>query len=313
MLGKFTLQQLKDGCRMGMLDSWGTTKFFPDYKETFEKQKDELDYVVITPSNYEKIDAKFLHIKRPEIKTMNKYYIPYSTRIISLCGEDIFAIQQLDYDYSTTKVVGNEDQISIIKGFLSEKNIFKELSDNEMWEKHYRDLEAYRDIPTLSNYKGSNLVKGTLTPTPEKLDIMGQHVTQIDDYDNYKYLIFGVSHQKYVEIHNDFLSFKRNEDKGIYWDNKLERWENDVFHNSRRICQIISTKPKFVDDIREYTFKDGQKLSDEDIMTDLCNKHGISWKGGWAVWKFMNIDDLEIYVTNEEYLKENDIVSNLDR
>ena len=47
MLGEFTLQQLEDGCRNGMLDSWGQTIFRPDFKETFEDMKEELEYVLL--------------------------------------------------------------------------------------------------------------------------------------------------------------------------------------------------------------------------------------------------------------------------
>lgn len=306
MIGNFTLQQLKDGCRLGMLDSWGTTKFYPDYKTTFEDQKEELEYVIIKQRDYDNINAKFLHIKRPEIKTTNKDYIPYSTRLINLCDEEIFAIQQLDFDKMTTKVVGNKDQIKIIKGFIKEQNTFSNLNDNEMWERHYKELEQYRDIPGLSNYKMSNLVKGNLNPTPERLDEQRLHVTQIDDYDNYQYIIYGISHLDYVRIHNSFLQEKKTEDIGIYFEEKLDNWKDCIEQNSNRIVRIIQTKPSFVKELKEYSFQDGSKLFEENILTDLCDKHHISWKGGWATWKFLNINDLEYFIVNEDYKKGDD-------
>lgn len=313
MIGEFTLQQLKDGCRNGMLDSWGTTRFFPDYKETFEDQKEELEYVIIRPRDYDNINARFLHIKRPEIKTTNKDYIPYSTRLINLCEEEIFAIQQLDFDGMSTKAVGSKDQIEGIKAYIKEQNTFKNLSDEELWERHYKELEQYRDIPGLSNYKMSNLVKGNLTPTPERLDEYGQHVTQIDDYDNYQYIIYGVSHLDYVRIHNSYLQNKRTEDIGIYFEEKLDDWKNNIKQNSGRIIRIIETKPEFVEEIKDYNFQDGSRLYEESIITDLCDKHNISWKGGWATWKFLNINDLEYFIVNEEYKKREDILPNIFR
>lgn len=306
MIGEFTLQQLKDGCRNGMLDSWGRTKYYPDFESTFLEQKDELEYVIIKPRDYASIDAKFLHIKRPEIKTMNKDNIPYSTRLINLCDEEIFAIQQLDFDYMTTKIVGSYDQIQNIKGFLKERNTFSGLSDDKMWEIHYKELEQYRDIPTLSNHKMSNIVKGNFNPSVEMLDEQGLHKTQLDDYDNYSYLIYGVSHQRYVEVRNEYLLRKKNEDKAIYYEEKLEKWENDIKENSSRIIKVIREHPEFIEKIKNYSHRDGQLLSEKDIITEACKESKISWKAGWATWKFLNIDDLEYFVLNEEYLEPND-------
>jgi hypothetical protein len=313
MIGEFTLQQLKDGCRVGMLDSWGTTRYFPDYESTFLEQKDELEYVIIRPRDYASIDAKFLHIKRPEIKTLGKYNIPYSTRLINLCGEDIFAIQQLDFDFMTTKVVGNYDEVENIRGFIKERNTFDGLDDNEMWEVHYKELEQYRDIPTLSNHKMSNIVKGNFNPTPERFDRQGLHITDVDDYDNYSYLLYGVSHQEYTDIRYRYLQEKRNEDRAIYFEEKLDDWKQSIQDNASRIVKVLQEHPEFIDKIKNYGHKDGQLLSDKNIITDACKECKISWKAGWATWKFLNIDDLEYFIINKEYLEPNNDAPNLFR
>ena len=319
-IGTFTLQQLKDGCRMGMLDSWGQQVYRPDYKTTFEDNKENLDYVIVNRHQFNSINARYLHFKRDEIRTgIIKDAIPYSTRLGNLCGEDIFIIQQLDFDHMSAKIVGTPQQIAIIRGHIRDNNTFEGLTDDEFWEMHRRDLDAYRNIPemiglaTLSMER-DRFVKGSFNQTPEKFDQQGLHVTQIDDYDNYKYTIYGVSHESYNHTVYVELKRKRNEERAIYYEEKLEDWKESIVNNANRIYKIMSSNKEFVEDLKEYNFRDGSRLSDEKIMTDLCKEHGVSFKGGWATWKFLNINDLEQYIESEEYLEyNNDIPYVLNR
>lgn len=307
-IGAFTLQQLKDGCRMGMLDSWGQQLYKPDFKTTFEEQKDILEYVIVNKFQFNSINARYLHFKRDEIRVgIFKDAIPYSTRLGQICDEDVFVIQQLDFDNMSAKIVGMPEQIAIIRDTLRENVTFEGMTDAEFWEAHRRDLGAYRNVPEINGLAALDLqrdrfVKGAYNLSPEKLDSQGLHVTQIDDYDNYLYTILNTSHESYSTIAYLEQKEKRNEDRAIYFEEKLEDWHNCVNNNVSRIYKILSEKKDFVKEIKEYNFKDGSKLHDESIMTDLCKKHHISYKGGWATWKAININDLEYFITSGEYM-----------
>ena len=173
------------------------------------------------------------------------------------------------------------------------------MTDDEFWEAHRRDLGAYKNIPHLHG-----IVEGNFNPTPERLDAEGQHVTTIDDYDNYDYIIHGVSHNEYMHIRNISLKRKRFEDIAIYYEEKLDKWKNDIKENGSRIIKVLQNRG-FIYEIEKYDFQDGQKLAQENIMTNLCKKHNVSYKGGWSTWKFLNANDLEEYILNEEYLENN--------
>ena len=312
-IGAFTLQQLKDGCRIGMLDSWGQQLYKPDYKTTFEDRKDELDYIIVSRHEFHSINARYLHLKRDEIKTgLFKDAIPYSTRLGQICGEDVFIIQQLDFDNISAKIVGMPQQIAIIKGHVRKNITFEGMTDDEFWEAHRRDLGAHKNIPEMNGLAALSLerdrfVKGAYNISPERLDPQGLHITQIDDYDNYKYTIYNTSRESYN--HTVYIEHKRkrNEKRGIYYEEKLENWRDCVNENASRIYKILTTKTKFINELKVYNFQDGSKLHDEEIMTSLCKKHHVSYKGGWATWKAMNIDDLEYYITSEEYLENSDV------
>lgn len=320
MLGEFTLQQLEDGCRNGMLDSWGQTIFRPDFKETFEDMKEELEYVIVNRHQFNSIDARYLHFKRDEIKT-NKFKdaIPYSTRLGTICEEDVFIIQQLDHDHMSAKIVGMPEQIKIIKDNIRDNVTFEGMTDDEFWEAHRRDLGAYRNVPEVNglavlDLERDRFVRGAFNLTPEKLDDQGQHVTTIDDYDNYKYTIYNVSHESYNHIVYNEQKRKKNEERAIYYEEKLDDWKKCVNANASRIYKILTKNPDFVEEISQYDFKDGGKLYDEKIMTDLCKEHKISYKGGWATWKAINIDDLEYYITSGEYMEyDSDLLPDLFR
>lgn len=320
MIGEFTLQQLKDGCTNGMLDSWGQTIFRPDFKETFEDMKDELEYVIVNRHQFNSIDARYLHFKRDEIKTNRfKDAIPYSTRLGTICDEDVFIIQQLDHDHMSAKIVGMPEQIKIIKDNIRDNVTFEGMTDDEFWEAHRRDLGAYRNIPEMKglavlDLERDRFVKGAFNLTPEKLDDQGQHITTIDDYDNYKYTIYNVSHESYNHIVYNEQKRKRNEERAIYYEEKLDDWKRCVNTHASRIYKILTDNPDFVKEISKYDFKDGGKLYEEKIMTDLCKEHNVSYRGGWAAWKAINLDDLEYYITSGEYMEyDSDLLPDLFR
>lgn len=305
-IGNFTLQQLKDGCRIGMLDSWGQQLYKPDYKTTFEDCKDELDYVIVNRHQFNSINARYLHFKRDEIRTgILKDAIPYSTRLGNICDEDVFVIQQLDHDHMSAKMVGLPEQIKIIKDHIRDNQVFEGMTDDEFWEAHRRDLDAYRQVPEMNGLQALHMersrdVMGAFNLTPEKVDINGLHVTTIDDYDNYKYTIYGVSHESYNQIVYLETIRKRNEEIMIYFEDKLDDWKKCVNENAQRIFKIFKEKKEFVKEIGKYNYQSGSKLHQENIMTDLCKEHNVSYRGGWATWKALNINDLEIFVNEEK-------------
>lgn len=313
-IGEFTLRQLEDGCRIGMLDSFGQQLYRPDFKTTFLDMKDELDYVIVNRHQFNSIGARYLHFKRDEIKTgIYKDAIPYSTRLGTICDEEVFIIQQLDFDNMSAKIVGMPNSIKIIKDQIRDNTTFEGMTDDEFWEAHRRDLDAYRNIPGLNglaslSLERSRFVQGAYNMTPEILDEQGLHKTQLQDYDNYLYTIYNTSRESYYRAIYIEQKEKRNEDKAIYYEEKLDTWKECVDSNVSRIYKILTTKTEFVDEIRIYNFQDGSKLHDDGIMTDLCKKHHVSYKGGWATWKALNIDNLENYIESGEYMEShNDI------
>lgn len=308
MLSEGTLNQLRIGCKLGMLDSWGQQMYKPDFKSTFEDEKENLDYVIVNRHQFNSINARYLHFKRDEIrKGIIKDAIPFSTRLGTICGEEVFVIQQVGHDYISAKMVGTPEQINIIKGSIRDNMTFEGMTDDEFWEAHRRDLGAYRNIPEVNglstlHIERSRFTKGAYNLAPEKLDIQGLHVTQIDDYDNYKYVIEETSRDMYYKIVSKQQQKERYEDTRIWYEEKLEDWQKCIGDNANRIYTILTTKTKFVEDIKIYNFKAGSKLYKEEIMTDLCKKHNVSYRGGWATWKALNIDALEYFIDNEEYM-----------
>ena len=307
MIGDFTLQQLEDGCRMGMLDSWGTTVYRPDYKEVFEKQKDILEYVIVNRHQFNSINARYLHFKRSEIKT-EKDSIPYSTRLGNICGEDVFIIQQLDYDNMSAKIVGMPNEIAIIKSHIRDNVTFEGMTDDEFYEAHRRDLGYYKNIPHLHGF-----VEGAFNIEPERTDEYGLHITSIDDYDNYQYTIYGISQEEYYKTVAIETKRKKNEDRVVKLEEKYDKWEKDIQEHANRIITILINNKEFVYEIGKYGHNDGYTLSNKNIMTDLCKKHNVSYKGGWAVWKFLNLKKLKHYIEDEEYLEYDDTLPYLFR
>ena len=142
-IGEFTLNQLRVGCRLGMLDSWGQQVYKPDFETTFEQEKDNLDYVIVNRHQFNSINARYLHFKRDEIKVgILKDAIPFSTRLGTICDQEVFIIQQLDYDRISAKIVGLPEQIALIKGQIRDNTTFEGMTDDEFWEAHRRDLDA---------------------------------------------------------------------------------------------------------------------------------------------------------------------------
>ena len=278
LLKEYTQNQLRNCGKVGMYRFGEVLHLSPENaKQIVENEENDILY--LTKEQMKQHDVTYLMFKRSEIKN-DKDALPYSARFEWVHGEECITIQEIYRDTVKCKIISNKNHIRKIR---QTNMINSNMTDDEF-------LKANADV--LDEVK---FVKGYYNKSEEILDKHGQHVSSIDDYDNYQYYIY-TSEKHMYQIYNQEKQQrnKHNKMKSTlkYLERKMENYQNELKeYPLSKIKRVIKNKKEFVEIIEEYDWTQTEQLIRD--MKIFASKNQISLKRAWKVWKYLMLPKLQ--------------------
>lgn len=299
-LKTYTENQLRNCGKVGMYRFGDVLHLTPeDAKNIVENEENEILY--LRKEEMKQHDVTYLMFKRGEIRS-DKDSLPYSARFEWVHGEECITIQEIHHDTVRCKIIGNKNHIEKIKNM----NMIHSNMTKEEFEKANSDV--------LDEVK---FIKGYYNKPEELTDKHGQHISTIEDYDNYQYYIYTNEKHMY-QIYNkekNVRSKQRELERTLgYLENKIEMYQDEVREYSlSKIKRVIRNKPSFVEKSLEYDWTNTEILIKD--MKSIASANHISLKRAWKVWKYLMIPKLQEKINKiEEELGEystNKIIINM--
>lgn len=245
--------------------------------EEVEKMS-HLHEAVINEDEFNDYDKNYFWYKRPEINTDDT---PYSGRWDRIQSSDVLAIQQIYPDSIKMKLVSEKEKLDRI---YKVKKVHDDMTDEEFFkanESFKRDINYIREVEAKFN------------KAQELTDIDGLHVTQLDDYDNYKYLVENTCEKYVYKIYADEKRERRLQSEEEYLEKKISKFTNDLYGYELQVVGM-SMDPQYaplMNKLGEYTYSEGSRLYED--MIDIAKEYRVSLANAWNLWKFMVLGDME--------------------
>lgn len=272
-----TANQIKDISRLGIKNKFGEI-LFPESEIEIDSEWEEL---IVYEGYFNSLGLKRLYFKDKDINTKDKYYTPYRSYMLDVCGvENTIVTQCVATDRIYLKIVGKPQHIRTFESCLRRDFIVEGMSDLELVEANRRDLAQYKRIYTFE-------VK--FNKTPERFDKHGQAITNLDHYDNFFYeSVNGISQEIIYIINNAEKSIIWLTEKLEYLEGRMEKFKEDVDREKaiRALSMIEET------DFNRYIFrKSGKYIADN--IDRICIETDLNAGQVWMAWKYHEIWDME--------------------
>lgn len=233
---------------------------------------------VINQEEFNEYDKNYFWYKRPEINIKDT---PYSGRMDRIQSSDVIAIQQVYTDCIKMKLCGEEEDLRRI---YKVQKVHEDMSDEDFFKANaiYRnDINRIRDVQAKFN------------ESQELTDIHGLHITQLDDYDNYEYLVENVSERYVYQVYADERKERRLQSEEEYLERKIHKFRSDISGYEIQIIgmSLSPANQSLMNKLGEYGYNEGSRLYED--MIDISKEYKISLKNAWNLWKFMVLGDMQ--------------------
>lgn len=248
-------------------------------KKDVDKMAENLHEAIMNSSEFNDYAKNYYWYKRPEINIKDT---PYSGRFDYLQGREVIGIQQIYTDDIKMKICGEEKDLAYIEKVHS---VHEDMSDEDFFKANavYRnDINRIREVEAKFNQ------------SQEIVDINGLHVTQLDDFDNYKYVIENISEKYVYEIYSEERLQRRLQSEEEYLQKKIFKFESDIAQYEFQIVGLTlheDTQP-LIRKLSEYSYNQGSELYSD--MIEISQEYKMSLKNCWNIWKFISLEDMRV-------------------